>query len=161
MTLLEEAKEKYPVGTKYKCVNNPGVTRLVKEGKFYSIHNQINGDSGEGVICILENGNIRWAEVLEYPNNHTFKHSTMAFTKDNVVGVRFLNSINVEHYVEQSTKYSSEVEIIDVHGKRKCSETKDRVAFLFNENTVWKPISSPCSPLPTPVTTIPIQLYPL
>ena len=71
LTLLEEAKLKYPVGTKYICPSS-NLEHIVSSQKFSEPWtNTIFGDLGEG--CLFCEGT--WAEIISLPKRKTAKYS--------------------------------------------------------------------------------------
>ncbi len=71
--LLEEAKRRYPVGTKYRLAHDNSrihynTTLNFKWGNNDNIY-QKEGDSGKNIGgCIYASG--KWAEVISYPENY-------------------------------------------------------------------------------------------
>ena len=62
-SLLEEAKERYPKGTNYKCAFNSGYSHVVENPALFSECNSdiIHGERGKG--CLYYKG--KWAEIVK------------------------------------------------------------------------------------------------
>lgn len=71
--LLEEAKKRYPIGTKFKVVHSPNIIATVKNHNQYEFvkHNLINFFTVEKYnecegASVYDNGN--WAEIVSQPS---------------------------------------------------------------------------------------------
>jgi hypothetical protein len=60
-TLLEQAKKKYPVGTRYKSVVYSGEVYVVEEQTFKHANGNIHGEDGKGIL--YRDG--KWAEIIK------------------------------------------------------------------------------------------------
>lgn len=79
-SLLEEAKERYPIGTKFKSVvtrNLFTVESHVNEAKNSNIafHTIESNSSGNHWGCVYENGT--WAEIISLPNEQVQKEKSL------------------------------------------------------------------------------------
>ena len=63
--LLEEAKRRYPVGTKIRSSLTPSCTKIIESSNFYWYHNTDIVADTECGISVYTKG--RWAEVIETP----------------------------------------------------------------------------------------------
>lgn len=102
LSLLEQAKLLYPIGTRYKNATGFNEELIVESMDWYkSPSNTVYGESGKG--CLYIDG--QWAEILETPKNTACEQVTGSFTYEMKIPLTVKESYN-------SFELGDEVEVI-------------------------------------------------
>lgn len=124
-SLLEEAKERYPIGTKFKSVvtrNLFTVKSHVNEAKNSNIvfHTIESNSSGNHWGCVYENGT--WAEIISLPNEIPITSDCIMYNGENISkGFEVSSyyefdgkSFNQDIYIPSITKKSKKLQTITI-----------------------------------------------
>jgi len=166
MTLIEEAKIKFPVGTRFNSTGGNKNCLIESTSVFISEGNTIRiTDAKGGLIGRVYNGT-KWAEIISTPTISTISKPDNWYIKLNRVGSshRVIEYLNKNYSQSWNGESNSCYGVID--GESRCSDDETTswinngaIKITLEEFDKWFPISiNPCGEIPLPKKSIPDQI---
>lgn len=141
-SILEEAKERYPIGTKFKCVKDSElaiVEQELKEDDQGFIYTQFQGNRFHQFVYAYD----KWAEIVSLPNEESYKIGDWIVITQDVREKGMIFKIKsqfkdiVGRWRLENSQYSYSNDQI-----RKATE--EEIEQVINKKKEWIPIISNC-----------------